>query len=292
AKTLLPSPTDLPFHRSVAFLVGVSEYTYLRPSLPFVRNDLFDLKSYLLERGGFDAVYIAADAVVTQSLIENYMMNRFPAELGPRDRLLFYYSGHGADAHGTTGYLQFASARPGDFSQGVLPVSRVTEWAKVNPAAHMLFVLDSCSSGLAFTPRSGGAAEDQQRLVQTLSGRGSRTVVTAGTAGEQTFEVPGAGHGNGVFTRALLGALDRGRSQPPGSAFLTIEQVFGDLQVSVAKFAAEARKSLHPQRWKFDDEQYSGTFVFLNPAVLTASRAAPPPQRLGAPRGSGSEPTE
>lgn len=43
---LLPDKDALPFHRSVAFLVGVSEYENLRPQLPFVKNDLVALREY------------------------------------------------------------------------------------------------------------------------------------------------------------------------------------------------------------------------------------------------------
>lgn len=269
AKILLPDRAELPFDRSIAFLVGVSDYKNLKP-LPFVKNDLQDMKDYLLQNG-FDQVYVAAEEIVSSDLIESYMMNRFPDELGKRDRLLFYYAGHGADARGRTGYLQFAHARPGDFARSVLAVERVLEWGRVNGAAHMLFLLDTCSSGLAFNPR-GSWDESEVRLIQTLSGQGSRSVVTAGTANEESFEVRSAsGKGNGVFTRAFLSALEQGKSQGDAPPFLTIEQVVADLQISVSKFAAERRKPLHPNLWTFDDTEYRGSFLFLNPAVRNSS---------------------
>jgi hypothetical protein len=111
ARVVLPSRNDLPFDRSIAFLIGVSNYQNLE-SLPFVRNDVSDMRDYLLLRGGFDQVYIASDEVASVGLVEDYMMNKLPRELQKRDRLLFYYAGHGADARGTTGYLQFAHALP------------------------------------------------------------------------------------------------------------------------------------------------------------------------------------
>jgi hypothetical protein len=272
AQVVLPSRDALPFDRSIAFLVGVSNYRHLR-SLPFVRNDLQDMKNYLLQQGGFDQVYVVEDESVSNALIESYMMNKFPADLRERDRLLFYYAGHGADAQGRTGYLLFANAQRGDFARHVLAVSRVLEWGRVNRARHMLFLLDACSSGLAFTARgvARSTADDDRRLVQTMSGRGSRTVVTAGTADEETFEVMSAGSkGNGVFTRALLTALEQGKAEREAPPFLTIGQVVADLQVSVAKFAAENRKSLNPRLWTFDDDEYRGSFLFLNPAVRSA----------------------
>lgn len=262
-----PHYASVPFGRSVAFLLGVSEYESLSPDLPFARNDVMELRRYLLEEGGFDQVYVALDGVVTADLIENYMMNKFPAELGEKDRLLFYYAGHGADARGATGYFQFAKAREGDFARHVLSVTRLLEWSRVNPAGHILFLLDSCSSGLAFTPRSG-ALDGERKLLRTVSGGGSRAVITAGTADEQTFEIPdGKGRGNGIFTRSLLAALRQGRTGEGAAAVLTLEQIAAELQLSVAQFSARYGKPLHPRLWTFDDALYTGSFVFLNPGA-------------------------
>jgi protein-disulfide isomerase len=267
AKIVLPSRGELPFDRSIAFLIGVSKYRHL-DSLPFARNDLNDMRDYLLLRGGFDQVYIVSDEVANAGLVEKYMMNIFPQKLQSRDRLLFYYAGHGADAHGTTGYLQFANASPDDFAQDVLPISRVYEWSSVNRAAHMLYLLDTCASGLAFAPRAGTSTSDEQRLIQTLSSSGSRAVVTAGTAEEQTFEVKDShGRGNGIFTRSFLAALEKISSQETAPVFLTIGQIFSSLQISMARFAAENRKPLHPRLWPLNEDEYTGSFVFLNPSV-------------------------
>src|SRR5262245_37816954 len=92
-QTSLPPYSRLPFGRSVAFLVGVSDYENLVPDLPFVRNDIEAMRRYLLEEGGFDEVYVALDRIVTIELVESYMINKFPVELGESDRLLFYFAG-------------------------------------------------------------------------------------------------------------------------------------------------------------------------------------------------------
>lgn len=114
-KVILPAK-DLPFGVSVAFLVGVSQYDYLAPDLPFVKNDLRDMSEFLLAEGGFDTVYVASEKIVNRDLIEDYMRNKLGRWLNKRDRLFYYYSGHGADSGGKTGYMQFAQAQPGNFA--------------------------------------------------------------------------------------------------------------------------------------------------------------------------------
>src|SRR5205085_6530996 len=48
---------SLPFHRSVAFLVGVSSYKFLEPQLSYVKSDLLEMRNFLLTDGGFDTVF-------------------------------------------------------------------------------------------------------------------------------------------------------------------------------------------------------------------------------------------
>ena len=256
----------LPFGKSVAFLVGVSDYKNLSPQLPYVKNDLRDMRQLLLATGGFDEVYLAQNEVVNRFLIEKYMKNNFPGWLSPDDRLLFYYSGHGADAKGRTGYIQFSGAKEDDFTGNqILPIKDVTYWCDEIKINHLLFIFDCCASGLAFTSK-GITGNDVEQILSTLSRNGSRTIITAGTAEEQTYEVPRSGrNGNGVFTLALMNALKSGATDRGKDGFLTIDEVFAGLKDEVNIFAARYKKKLTPRLWPYDESNYRGTFIFLNP---------------------------
>lgn len=267
-RVILPPKEKLPFDVSVAFLVGVSQYDYLQPNLPFVENDLTDMREFLLNQGGFDTVYVVANQVATPGLVENYMTNRFRRSLSSRDRLLFYYSGHGADLGGSTGYIQFSKAVRDDFANHVLAVNRCMEWSKIIKAGHILFVYDCCASGLAFGAKSGGEAEAYTQILSALSGDGSRVVITAGTANEKTYEVPRpGGKGNGVFTRAFLNAASSFKPGPQQAGFMTINQIFAQAEIGVKNFAATYDKKLSPRRWELQEHEYRGTFVFVNPSA-------------------------
>jgi len=264
---ILPEKNALPFGESIAFLVGVSQYSYLKPQLPFVKNDLIDLRKFLLDKGGFDVVYVAANGNATPELIEDYMTNIFRKSLGKKDRLLFYYSGHGADLGGTTGYIQFSLAKSDDFARHVLAIRRCMEWSSIIPAAHVLFIFDCCASGLAFTPKSG-ESDAYKQLVSALSGNGSRTVITAGTSDEKTYEVKDSrGRGNGVFTRALLNAMAYGGADQRNDGFMTINEIFAQAEIGVKNFAAIYKKKLSPRRWELQEDEYRGTFVLVNPVA-------------------------
>ncbi len=259
---ILPSADRLPFGESVAFLVGVSEYEHLTPQLPFVRNDIRELRDFLLHNGGFDTVYVVEDAEVTPELVERYMLNKFRQELNRQDRLLFYYSGHGADVGGNTGYMQFSQAKPNDLVTHVLAINRCEEWSRIIPVKHILFVYDCCASGLAFIPKT--SSDDSAQILRTLSGDGSRTVITAGTAGE-TY---GFG-GKSIFTEAFLESLRNPDQRYKG--FMTINQIFARIEILVKESSQKFKKTLTPRRWELQEDDYRGTFVFVDPDTIDAS---------------------
>jgi uncharacterized caspase-like protein len=182
---ILSAQSTRPFGRSIAFLVGVSKYQNLS-QLPSVLNDIREMREFLLNKAGFDEVYVVTDANVKRDLIEQYVKGILPDKMSSPDRLLFYYSGHGGDQKGN-GYMLFGGAQSGKFfGQDVLAVSSLGDWSKELQIQHALFILDSCSSGLGFLQKSG-VSDSDSLLLRTLSGNGSRTVLTAGTAEEETY---------------------------------------------------------------------------------------------------------
>ncbi len=263
---LLQDKTKLPFGKSVAFLVGVSQYASLTPQLPFVKNDIEDMRNFLFNDGGFDEVYVAQEGIVDRKLIDKYLLDIFRKQLKPADRLLFYYAGHGADLEGETGYMQFSQARSGEFYDYVMKISDATDWCIQLKNKHLLVIFDCCASGLAIKSRSSDAQEEYAQMIATLSKNGSRAIITAGTAAEKTFEVKNAsGRGNGVFTRAFLNAVTTGRADQGKDGFITIDEIMAQLKTEVAYFAQKYKQNVTPQIWPLLSEMYRGTFVFLNP---------------------------
>jgi hypothetical protein len=279
-----PSSSQPPFDRSVAFLIGVGHYKYINPNLEYVKTDLADFRGYLLSEAGFDTVYVVEDGVASVPLVEDYMVNRFPKELSAEDRLLFYFSGHGADIGGEVGYLQFTGAQPGVYSvDQYLPVTRVREWSQLNRAKHILFLLDSCVSGLGFEEKSGSSNVDGD-LLRTFSGNGSRFVVTAGTAREKAFQVEkSSAQGYSVFTHAFLTALRSRDLMSADRGFVILDQVFAQAKVEVGKFGAGSGRRMTPRVWAIprDEAKDTGTFVFINPSATSPKLVGPIEKLLG-----------
>lgn len=268
----IPTNTSAPFGASAALLVGVSRYKNLSPQLPYVTNDLVAIRDFLISKSGFDDVYVVRDEFVNRDLIEKYIKSILPERVGKHGRILFYFSGHGADGGGRTGYMQFADAAEGQlWGPNVLPITAVTDWSNEVQVKHMLFLLDCCASGLGFSSKAGGEGS-ARLLLNTLSGDGSRCVLTAGTVEEKTFALAAReSSGNGVFTRAFISSFDHTQGESAQRGILTIADVFAAVQKEIASFSAVSGNKVHPRLWQLQEADYRGTFVFPDPRVESAA---------------------
>lgn len=98
--------------------------------------------------------------------------------------------------------------------------------------------------------------------------------MTAGTADEKTYEVKSSnGAGNGVFTRAFLNAAKTGLADKSNDGFMTVDEIFAQIQAEVAEFSVKYKQKLTPQRWSLDVAQYRGAFVFVNPEASSRNIA-------------------
>src|ERR1017187_648087 len=269
ALSLPDNPDQLPFGRSVAFIVGVSRYKNLDP-LPGVVQSVQQVRDYLLKDGGFDVVYELTDfdvkpnVRVRPTLVKDYMLNRFATELGRNDRLLFYFAGHGTDKNASTGYLLFRDASKDKFDDNYLSTNDIREWSAVIRARHILFLLDACSAGFGF----GAAPQGGDIGVLTALGESkSREIITAGTGRQETFDVEGAsGTHLTAFGAAFLAALKNSSASEDFKSLITTDRLFTDLTAKELAFSNTSGLPLKPGRYPLlNDADGRGEFVFPNP---------------------------
>jgi hypothetical protein len=256
---------DIKLGKSVAFLFGCHDYESLS-DLKCPQYDIEDMRSYLLSKGGFDDVYIAYGDIVTKPLVEKYILNIFKSELTSSDRLLIYYTGHGANKDGI-GYLMFSNADDEDiFGNNVLKMSDVIDWFKQLPSiGHILILLDCCASGMAETPKET-PQNYFKRVVCTLSGNGSRNIITAGSGNEAAFEpkeYDSLGHCNSNFTRVFIDVATTMETDANKNGIITVDQIY-----SVVKDEIPLRFGSNQPQPNFEKHQkskYKGSFLFINP---------------------------
>ena len=253
--------TDL--QKSYALVVGISEFDQFS-DLPTER-DPTRVRDYLINEAGFDYVHILTEEKVTKARLEELMIDEFRPLIGPSDRFLFYWSGHGETLEvggGEMGFLPLAQSDKQAFST-MVAMSDLTRWNRFIQAHQVLYLLDSCFSGLA-----GGVPQSDLAEItrEQLSGPG-RHMITAGRANEQTIAVDDLG--GSVFTHALLKGL-RGAADTRNGLGADGLVAVGELQSYIGQEVGRLRnvynwqKSITPQIRDLTGSD--GAFFFPLPA--------------------------
>lgn len=200
--------------RNLLAVIGIDQYQHWRRLGNAVRDATG--VSTVLEGLGFahataplldhQATGKAMWALVTQEL----------RMLGPNDRLVLFFAGHGATKKhelGTdvvkTGYLV-----PVDAQHEVFTWVDLEGWLRavaLLPAKHILVILDACHSGIALGPvikwRDSNSWRDEP--LSKLKMRRSRRIITSALDDQVALD-SGPLHGHSLFTGCLIEALTHG----------------------------------------------------------------------------------
>ncbi len=266
-----------PFDRSIALLVGVASYQNKGfASLPFVYNDIREMRNYLLNEEEFSDVYIVLDRDVDANALKGLVVNIFAAKLvGPDDRFLFYYSGHGSAEGDGNGHMLLWGATPGTFApEWDVPVSEVRGWSSWLQNKHVLFLLDGCGLGLGLAGVSKFAPGDR---FSAISNNGSRIALAATRGAENSFGTKD--NQRSVFTAEFLSVLRSGNADPSHYGFSTIDAVSALMQPGLADAIvgtsmASTFKTVFPLNL---DSSRTGTFIFINQKHATELIGPPGP---------------
>ena len=260
--------------KSYALIVGVHDFDDFS-DLP-TENDPLAMRDYLVNEAGFDHVHLLTGDKVTKARLSELMLDDFRQLVGPNDRFLFYWSGHGetlGDGPGARGFLPLKASKKERFST-MVSMDDVARWDSYIKARQVLYLMDSCFSGLV------GAApqSDLADITRAQLSGPSRHVITAGRADEQTIAVDQLG--GSVFTHALLKGL-RGAADAKNALgqdnLVSVGELKGYLGQEVTRLRTRFgwQRSITPQIRDLSGSD--GAFFFPIPAAFTPTGDPPPP---------------
>ncbi|MGD8226967.1 MAG: caspase family protein, partial [Desulfobacteraceae bacterium] len=199
------SPPGDFYEKSFAVIIGINNYEKW-PALEFAVNDAKAVRRKL-ELTGFDEFAIMFDKEATQRRILTELFHELPQKVGRNDRVVFYFAGHGQTEElqdgGARGYIMPFDADTTNYSSTAISMEQIRSLSSRIPAKHILYVMDSCYSGLGLS-RSYGVSPGMSGYLRKVASMRVVQIVTAGGKGEQVQER----EGHGLFTTYFLRALD------------------------------------------------------------------------------------
>ncbi len=221
------APAVAAYRESWAAVIGIDHYQTW-PKLSYATSDAQAVRDLLVKKYNFnpDHVFLLLDEQATRQNILSLLGDKLanPDLVKHEDRVFVFFAGHGATRHLASGRdLGYIIPVDGDLSNyegQAISMTNFQDIAEAIPAKHLLFVMDSCYSGLALT-RGGGTIPLGNYLLE-ISRRTARQMFTAGGADQQVADNGPNGHS--VFTWTLLQALD-GRADLNGDGVITATEL-------------------------------------------------------------------
>jgi hypothetical protein len=193
------------YDHKVAVVIGINKYNPW-PGLEYAVNDAESIRDKL-KKMGYDKVIELYNRQATRAAILRVLGDDLLKMLGPNDSLLVYFAGHGqteplADGQ-EEGYIIPVDGALDNYQGTAISMTYIHSLIKKYKAKHILFVFDSCYSGLGL--KRGGGQRSKGTFVMNMSQKTARQIITAGGKDEQAQE----SRGHGVFTKAFLDALNK-----------------------------------------------------------------------------------
>jgi hypothetical protein len=196
------------YDKSYAVCIGINDYKYW-PKLNCAVSDAMNVKDVLF-KVGFDEVRIIKDSDATQHNILS-ALSWLGKKARGNDRAVIYFSGHG-ETHKSDrseiGYIIPVNCPKEDYYVNAISMSKLREATSVINAKHVLYVMDSCYSGMALIK---GSREDE--FVAAMTNDPVVYMITAGKAGEEAIESQGHGIFTQYFLRGMKGEADYDKNE-------------------------------------------------------------------------------
>ncbi len=141
------------FARNLAFIVGINDYTNTIPPLQTAVDDAEALKAVLEKEHDYKVELLTDDKATREKLVSALDVTRpdsWASQVGSRDRVIFYFAGHGvADEgeDGPAGYILPHDADPERAEATFVQMRQLHDLLLKLECHHMLLILDCCFAG-------------------------------------------------------------------------------------------------------------------------------------------------
>lgn len=266
------------FDTSWAVVIGIDAYRHGIATLRSARADAEAVGRLLVEEHGYD-LFLLVDADATRGRLLHLLNEQLPQRVGPNDRVLFYFAGHGVALDGESGpegYLVPQDAYP-DEETSLLAMREVHDALAALCARHLLVVLDCCFAGAfqwyAFRHVHSLPSRLFRQHLESYVSHPARQILTSAAHDQRALDmildgrvlgVRGDGREHSPFAQALLdglaGAADASQGGQSGDGVITATELY--LYVRGRLHPATRDPEQTPQIWPMRGHG-RGEYVFL-----------------------------
>ena len=283
-------PNTQGFTRSLAIVIGVDKYGNGIPPLRTAVNDASSLAGSLEQEHGYE-VWLHTDEAADLASISDLINEKLPATVGPDDRLLFYFAGHGIATDGEDGPVGYLIPQDGrrDDPATFLKMTELQGAISRLGCRHLLVLLDCCFAGAFrwsstrhFRPLP--ALIHRERYERYLIDEAWQVITSAAHNQEARDVVAGSpigrrgdGGDHSPFARALFDALRGAADLVPaardgrtaGDGVVTAAELYTYLRdrvelESINESGGTLRQRQTPGLWMLNKHQ-GGEYIFLVP---------------------------
>jgi WD40 repeat protein len=228
--------------RLFVLAVGINDYFDSRLRLNYAASDAqsFADALKLAGRNLFEVVNVST--VLNQEATRDHIgadIDKIARGMKPSDVFVFFLVGHGATLDGRYYFLPSDFRYGGDDSirNSAITQDQLQSWFAEVPAKKTVLIFDTCESGSMTQEVIATRGLEHLVAVERLTRAMGRTVLSASTADAPALE---GYHNHGVYTYALLEALDKADSN--GDGLITVTELAEYLAARVPDLSYDAFK--------------------------------------------------
>jgi hypothetical protein len=258
------------YNQSWALVVGINDYGNQHPRLANARSDAAAVANLLGTDYKFDHVYTLYDGEATRDALVEWLRDRLPKQIGPDDRVVIFFAGHGTTRTGSAGqvrgYLIPQNAKADQYST-YIDMDELRDACGFIPAKHILIILDCCFSGVAAVTTRAVPAQIPlvftDSYLKQITQRPAWQVLTAGASDELVAD-SGSRPGHSAFTSALLAGLE-GEADTNADGIITATELASFVKPAVSRETGSGRAREQTPYFNYLAGSGQGDFVFLRP---------------------------
>jgi len=253
------------YNRSHAVVIGIDEYPQMAEAeqLHGAVRDAEAIAELLITHGFHeDNIHLMLNEDATRADIVDKISNELSNTVGPDDRVIVYFAGHGTTWKDTLGYIL---PHDGEFARATstgISMDELQKWLSRFKSKHVMFIADSCYSGLGLANADVRGPNDFDHIpdyLQRVLDKPARIALVAGSKDEQVLEWGEKGHG--LFTWYLLEGL-RGAADINNDGLITSLE----LRVYITPRVMETASARFNRPQQPHAAQYGeGEIMFLTP---------------------------